>query len=400
MATSTLRPLSIGEILDAGIKVVARHWRLLTKCVVLFVFPISVISALAIASIDPDQLELFPEAAPAFGEEDSEQLAGLAITGALSMVTFLVVNIACFKAVCDAWLGTQPDVGRSLRFGLRRAPATFVLGLVWLIGIVLALFALIIPAIWLSIAWSLAVPALLFERTGPFQSLARSFALVKGRWWGTLLLMLVCSLLIGLLGGVVQAVPSVVAELAAPENALANAIATVVGTTLSGVIIYPYYAAVLTILYFDQRVRKEGFDLQLLAEGVGAERDPDAPLPAPLAGDERYTPEQRAAAPYWPPPPGWTPPPPQAPPPQWSSGSGWSAPSAGDEDRRGPAPPWSATRRAPRGLVAPGSGAVARRGGRARLAGSRRGPATTSRRRGRGVARRRRRRRPPTRASR
>ena len=98
------------------------------------------ISALAIASIDPDQLELFPEAAPAFGEEDSEQLAGLAITGALSMVTFLVVNIACFKAVCDAWLGTQPDVGRSLRFGLRRAPAAFVLGLVWLIGVVLALF--------------------------------------------------------------------------------------------------------------------------------------------------------------------------------------------------------------------------------------------------------------------
>ena len=139
--------------------------------------------------------------------------------------------------------------------------------------------------------------------------------------------MLVCWLLVGLLGGVVQLLPSVVAELFAPENALANAIATVVGTTLSGVIIYPYYAAVLTILYFDQRVRKEGFDLQLLAEGLGVERDPNAPLPAPFEAGPMYTPEQRAAAPYWPPPPGWTPPPPPEPEPEWSSAGGWSAPA-------------------------------------------------------------------------
>ena len=88
---------------------------------------------------------------------------------------------------------------------------------------------------------------------------------------------------------------------------------------LSGAITYPYLAAVLTILYFDQRVRKEGFDLQLLAEGFGVERDPDAPLPAPLIGDELYTPEQRAAAPYWPPPPGWMPPPAEPQPSPWAS---------------------------------------------------------------------------------
>ena len=68
-----------------------------------------------------------------------------------------------------------------------------------------------------------------------------------------------------------------------------------IGSTASAAVTYPYLAAVLTILYFDQRVRKEGFDLQLQAEGFGVERDPDAPLPAPLIGDELYTPEQRAA---------------------------------------------------------------------------------------------------------
>ena len=80
-----------------------------------------------------------------------------------------------------------------------------------------------------------------------------------------------------------------------------------VGGTVASALTTPYSAAVVTLVYFDLRVRKEGLDLQLLAADAGVERDPDAPLPAPLVADE-YTPEERAEAPYWPPPPGWTPP--------------------------------------------------------------------------------------------
>ena len=80
-----------------------------------------------------------------------------------------------------------------------------------------------------------------------------------------------------------------------------------VGGTVSSALTTPYSAAVITLVYFDLRVRKEGLDLQLLASDAGVERDLDAPLPAPLVADE-YTPEERAEAPYWPPPPGWTPP--------------------------------------------------------------------------------------------
>ena len=36
-------------------------------------------------------------------------------------------------------------------------------------------------------------------------------------------------------------------------------------------ITYPLWASVLTVLYYDLRVRNEGFDLQLLAQGVGAD---------------------------------------------------------------------------------------------------------------------------------
>ena len=46
-------------------------------------------------------------------------------------------------------------------------------------------------------------------------------------------------------------------------------------TTLIGLLIaaitYPLWAAVVTVMYYDLRVRNEGFDLQLLAQGVGAD---------------------------------------------------------------------------------------------------------------------------------
>ena len=197
-----------------------------------------------------------------------------------------------------------------------------------------------------------AVPALLFERLGPFKALGRSFSLIKRPLVGVVR----CSCssatcCVSIIGGR----PVRPARRSPPPSP-----ATTTSSTRSRAcrldaqrgVTYPYLAAVLTILYFDQRVRKEGFDLQLLAEGLGIARDPDAPLPAPLIGDELYTPEQRAAAPYWPPPPGWVPPPPEpeprsgrpraagrrrrppsARPPRWSSGC--EAPS----QRRAPTPP-------------------------------------------------------------
>ena len=36
-------------------------------------------------------------------------------------------------------------------------------------------------------------------------------------------------------------------------------------TSLLSILIYPFFYVVLTVLYYDLRVRKEGFDLELLA---------------------------------------------------------------------------------------------------------------------------------------
>ena len=209
--------------------------------------------------------------------------------------------------MADAYLGSEPDWRRSLGFAVRRLPGLVGLALAGGLILVLAFVALIVPGIWLAVAFSVSVPALLLERGGPVQALRRSFRLVRGRWWPTAGALIVGYLLIAILGAIVQAVVLILPSVLAGGNTVAGAFADVVGGTLGAAITTPYTAAVVTLLYFDLRVRKEGLDLQLIAEGAGVERDPNAPLPAPLS-EERYTPEERAQAPYWPPPPDWLPP--------------------------------------------------------------------------------------------
>jgi hypothetical protein len=335
VAIPTLRPLSVGEILDAGIKILTRHWRVLTLTVAGVVLPVQVIYVLLLASVAPEQLKGTNTTDSTSSDPGAAAVVAFLIGLLLIGLTFLVVFTACFKSVSDAWLGVQPSARRSLRFGLRRMPMVFLLYLVLWIALVLAFVALIVPFFWLSISWCLVIPVLLFERVGPFKAMRRSFQLVRGRWWATLLLVAVGYLLATVVGAVIQGILLEIARTASNNNLVADSVAQVIGSTVSATITYPYAAAVLTILYFDQRVRKEGFDLQLLAEGLGTAIDPDAPLPAPLVGPD-YAPEERAGAPYWPPPPGWKPSPAAAPAP---AASGWDAPAYPSAGARGWAPP-------------------------------------------------------------
>ena len=51
----------------------------------------------------------------------------------------------------------------------------------------------------------------------------------------------------------------------------ASSVATVVAIAIGGIVqlfIYPLFYCVLTVTYYDLRVRKEGFDLELLASSL------------------------------------------------------------------------------------------------------------------------------------
>jgi hypothetical protein len=318
-----LRPLALGEILEVGIKLYTRHWRVLMACVVWVVLPLQIVSVLVTLSVAPEQLDVARSRGTVISP--GEETGFLLTQGAIGLVQGLVAMLgtaACFKAVSDAYRGVDPEARRSLKFALGRMPALVVLTIITLAALVVAALALLLPAIWLGIAWSLAIPVLLFERASPLGAMRRSFGLVKGRWWPVAGTIVVGVVLVAFVGGLIGALLVALPTAAADGDAVL-AVATVVGNTVASVVTTPFTATIVALVYFDQRVRKEG--LRSLGEDHGA----DVVSPVPGNGPEpallppEVTPEQRARAPFWPPPPGWKP---DDDPGQGESFGGWAPP--------------------------------------------------------------------------
>ena len=343
-----LRPLGFGEILDVGIKLYLKNWRPLILCVVGLVLPVQIITVLLLLSVAPDLLDP-TETSPRLDSDDGDALlAAQGVSALLQMLVYVIATAACFKAVSDAYLGAEPSAKRSLAFAVKALPKFLLLGLLYVVvlgaifgGLALAgpvalgigILVLIVPLIYLSVAWSLTIPAMLFERTMPWTALQRSFRLVKGRWWPICGVIIVGVMLVSFLAGILQAVIQLVPAFLADGNEAVLAFSTVVAGTVGSALTTPYTAAVIALLYFDQRVRKEGFDLEILAQGLGERYDPGA-VPPPAYVAREVTPEQRAAAPFWPPPPGWTPPEPEP-----TSTAGWAHPTTPEEPPREAPPP-------------------------------------------------------------
>ena len=129
-------------------------------------------------------------------------------------------------------------------------------------------FVLIFPGVWLTVAWSVSYPALLAEDVRGSKALGRSFGLTKGRWWPTFGALTVTYLIVLVISGILTLLLGSTLIGSLDDEAVAAVLTTIVNT-LSSVITLPLLAAVLTIIYYDLRVRKEGVDLHLLARGVG-----------------------------------------------------------------------------------------------------------------------------------
>jgi hypothetical protein len=308
VSTPVLRPLGIGEILDVAIKITTRHWWTLARIVVAVVVPLQVLAAIIDVSASEGVVttggqtgfdetgELDPDAVWTFA-------AAAIVAFTLTLLAQTIATGACFKAVADAYLGRAPSWRRSLSETVRRLHSiVWVSVLTYVLG-GLALIACIAPGVWLFIAWTVAVPALLTEGVKGTKALRRSFRLVRHFWWRTLALVVLASLLAAIvelaLGG------ALVALTFAAESDTAVIAANVLAAIVAGVVATPFVAAMTIVLYIDLRVRKEGFDLALLAERFGEPGELSVPLPpspvAPSFGTGGSQP------PYWPPPPGWKP---------------------------------------------------------------------------------------------
>lgn len=129
----------------------------------------------------------------------------------------------------------------------------------------LVLFALPL-CLWLTLRYSLAVPACIEEKLGALRSLKRSVFLsqdTKGRILVLLLIVMAAQ------GTIVSAFMTPVFALMVRARGQASpgmTAYTVAVSALSSALIKPIYSIGLTLFYYDARVRKEGFDLERMLE--------------------------------------------------------------------------------------------------------------------------------------
>jgi hypothetical protein len=106
----------------------------------------------------------------------------------------------------------------------------------------------------------LTIPAsVMLEKNGVTSALGRSWRLSDGLRWKALGAWLLVILIILLTSGTVQVVFTVLEM---------TTVAQIAGSVLQ-IFVYPLVGIVVTLLYYDARIRKEGLDLELMAGGLG-----------------------------------------------------------------------------------------------------------------------------------
>jgi hypothetical protein len=279
-----VRPLNLGETLDASIKIVRARWRTLAAVMLVIVLPIQ-LANIIIISATTDVYQVGGGLRASGGTSWSDEgayVAGRTATFALQFLGYLLGTVACLHVIADTYLGGETGARESLRYAGERLGATLWLTIVLLAGVVAGFVALILPGVWLAIAWSMVYPVLLVEGTGGVAALKRSYKLVEGFWWSTfgrLVIGYVLVSVVSTLAGLVFLLP---ATGAIDDTSFAALVLESVATLVASLLTTPFIAAVVTLVYFDLRVRKEGFALAAPAERIGGDPAAAPPSPAPL----------------------------------------------------------------------------------------------------------------------
>ncbi len=155
-----------------------------------------------------------------------------------------------------------------------------------------ALFALVLGlfvfAVWMLLRLALAFPISVVEQIGAWSAIKRAVVLSKGTK-GRLILLLLLGYAVNVLLMIAFMVPiAIVVALipAAHSAAHAERVGQIFAFTWYGLsfavqaFTLPVYGIGLTLFYFDQRIRKEGFDIEWMMRGAGMVAPP---VPQPEA---------------------------------------------------------------------------------------------------------------------
>jgi hypothetical protein len=166
---------------------------------------------------------------------------GLLLGALVELVAAFLLQATLIKAVQDvrdgrADMSISDTVSAALPYLWSVAGASILSA----IGIWIGLALLIVPGLFLITIWAVIVPAIVIERSGVLASFGRSRELVRGRGWHvfwTLVLVFLIMLAVYFVLGIVFV-------------ALPHALRGGLSSIISGTLVSPYLALVVTLVYY------------------------------------------------------------------------------------------------------------------------------------------------------
>ena len=271
--TTALRPLSTGELLDRTFSLYRSHFGLFVG---IFALPYLVVLAFRLVGL------VFQSQSP----QISNILMNLVWSmGALFLI--LIVSAASQAAAVVAVSNLHLDRPASVMdsFSTVKGEIPGVIGVSLLVGMAsgVAFFAFIVPGVLLLIMWSLAVPAKVLEHRSATDSMSRSMELTKGsrgRIFVIGLLIFVLSIGVSwLLQWPILIAAGFSMKTGIQRMAIGWQVAALVADFVSRSLVGALGTIALSLVYYDQRVRKEAFDLQLMMSTIDASAVPSSPAP-------------------------------------------------------------------------------------------------------------------------
>jgi glycerophosphoryl diester phosphodiesterase family protein len=322
-AAPQLRPMTIGDRFDAAFRLYRAHVLTFVGIVALLQVPMAIIQFLVQVTLGNSALTdllRFSSRAPTLRPGQSifdvmpigQILTFYAITLVLAAIQYLVIqNLltgALANAIAQTYLGRPITILSAYGFGVRRYAALILASLLpFMIGVVLfvlfvgctfgalaavgagsarsrtglaAVLLLVLlliglltllglAALFFLVRFLLTTQAIVLEGQGPLAGLRRSWRLVGGSFWRTVGVVV----LMGILTYLISALPATIVSFAltfgsggALNNVVRNQAITTLLAQVGLIVALPLQLAVYTLLYYDLRVRKEGYDLELMAQ--------------------------------------------------------------------------------------------------------------------------------------
>lgn len=294
-----LRPLGFGDVLDGAFKILRSQWRALAIAAAVVLVPLELASSYiqrgTLATGFPDLFAGLDPEAPALPDE--ALLATVGIAAAMLLVAYPLLFGALIRIAVGVVLGRPVEAGEALRTALRRWPAMFV---AWLTTMVLAAIPLLLAAglvaagilaeavalvligtlgLLLSVpvgvfiaALFLAAPAaIVVEGAGPFAGLRRSASLLGRRVFGVFGVAVVALLLLAVIDSALAMIPTLLGMVVGETYGW---VIVAAGSILGSLVTLPFFASVLALLYLDGRIRREGLDLEVIADRLAEQAPP------------------------------------------------------------------------------------------------------------------------------